>query len=82
MLIRLVTGCSWVTVEEILERRVSDTTLRSRRDEWMAAGVFDTVRDEAMEAYDRIIGLDMSEVALDGSIHKAPCGGAEPGRAP
>ena len=38
---RLVTGASWVTVEAILERRVSDTTLRSRRDEWITAGVFD-----------------------------------------
>jgi transposase len=82
MLIRLVTGSSWVTVEAILERRVSDTTLRSRRDEWIAAGVFDAVRDEAMAAYDRIIGLDLSEVALDGSIHKAPCGGEGTGKSP
>jgi transposase len=57
-LIRLVTGCSWVTVEAILERQVSDTTLRSRRDEWIAAGVFDQLRDHAIHAYDRIIGLD------------------------
>ena len=28
-------------VEALLERRVSDTTLRTRRDEWNAAGVFD-----------------------------------------
>lgn len=82
MLIRLVTGCSWVTVEEILERQVSDTTLRARRDEWIGAGVFDAVRVEAMEAYDRIIGIDMSEVALDGSIHKAPCGGEGTGKSP
>lgn len=75
MLIRLVAGCSWVTVEEIQERRVSDTTLRSRRDEWVGAGVFDAIRDEPMAAYDRIVGLGLSEVALDGSIHKAPCGG-------
>ncbi len=82
ILIRLVTGCSWVTVEAILERRVSDTTLRSRRDEWVAAGVFDELRDHALEAYDRIIGLDLSEVALDGSLHKAPCGGEGTGKSP
>ncbi len=82
MLIRLVTGCSWVTVEAILERRVSDTTLRHRRDEWIAAGVFDELRDHAVEAYDRIIGLDLSEVALDGSLHKAPCGGEGTGKSP
>ena len=27
ILVRLVTGCSWVSVEAILEYRVSDTTL-------------------------------------------------------
>jgi len=33
MLIRLVTGCSWVTVEALLDFQVSDTTLRARPDE-------------------------------------------------
>jgi transposase len=82
ILVRLVTGASWVTVEAILDRRVSDTTLRSRRDEWVGAGVFDELRDHALEAYDRIIGLDLSEVALDGSLHKAPCGGEGTGKSP
>ncbi|MFV1972009.1 MAG: IS5 family transposase [Acidimicrobiia bacterium] len=82
ILVRLVTGCSWVTVEAILERKVSDTTLRSRRNEWVTAGVFDVVRDEAVAAYDRVIGLDLSEVALDGSMHKAPCGGEGTGKSP
>lgn len=82
MLLRLVTGCSWVTAEAILDRAVSDTTLRSRRDEWIEAGVFSELRDHAIEAYDRIIGLDLSEVALDGSLHKAPCGGEGTGKSP
>ncbi len=82
ILVRLVTGCSWVSVEAILERRVSDTTLRTRRDEWIAAGVFDALRQHALHAYDRIIGLDLSEVALDGSLHKAPCGGEGTGKNP
>jgi transposase len=81
VLIRLVTGCSWVSVEAILEYQVSDTTLRARRDEWIAAGVFDRLRDHAVHAYDRI-GLDLSEVALDGSLHKAPCGGEGTGSNP
>jgi transposase len=75
MLYRLVTGCSWVDAEQLMGRRVSDTTLRARRDEWIAAGVFDKLAEEALSAYDRIIGLDLSDVALDGSQHKAPCGG-------
>jgi transposase len=82
ILVRLVTGCSWVSVEAILEHRVSDTTLRTRRDEWIAAGVFDQLRDQAVHAYDRIIGLDLSEVSLDGSLHKAPCGGEGTGKNP
>lgn len=75
ILIRLVTGCSWVDVEAILDHQVSDTTLRARRDEWIAAGAFDALATEALAAYDRIIGLDLGEVAIDGSQHKAPCGG-------
>jgi hypothetical protein len=62
--------------------RGSDTTLRARRDEWIAAGVFDALRQHALHAYDRIIGLDLSEVALDGSIYKAPCGGEGTGKNP
>jgi transposase len=75
ILIRLVTGCSWTTVEALLDGAVSDTTLRARRDEWIAAGVFETLAAEALAAYDRIIGLDLDDVAIDGSQHKAPCGG-------
>jgi len=75
ILIGLVTGCSWVDVEAILDHAVSDTTLRARRNEWIAAGVFDDVVEEALAAYDRIVGLDLDEVALDGSQHKAPGGG-------
>ena len=41
LMIRLVTGASWVDVEAIMGFEVSDTTLRARRDEWIAAGVFD-----------------------------------------
>ncbi len=60
MLIRLVTGCAWVDIEALLGGQVSDTTLRARRDEWIAAGVFDALAEEALAAYDRIIVLDLS----------------------
>lgn len=82
MLIRLVTGCSWEDTEQLLGRRVSDTTLRTRRDQWVRAGVFDLVVEEAISGYDRIVGLDLSEVSLDGSQHKAPCGGEGTGPNP
>ena len=79
---RLVLGCSWETVEHLLDRRISDTTIRERRDEWIAAGVFDRLINQAILAFDRIIGLDLSEVAVDGSQHKAPFGGEGTGPSP
>jgi transposase len=82
ILIRLVTGCSWVDAEHLLGGRASDTTLRGRRDEWIAAGVFDRLADEAIAAYDRIVGLDLSDCSIDGSQHKAPTGGEGTGPSP
>ena len=80
MLLRLVTGCSW----EVAARYtgVSDRTLRRRRDEWTTAGVFDALAEEAIASYDRIHGLDLAEVSVDGSLHKAPCGGQGTGPNP
>lgn len=82
ILIRLVTGSSWVDIEAILEHAVSDTTLRARRDEWITAGVFDQLAVEAEAAYDRIVGLDLTDVSIDGSLHKAPYGGEDTGPNP
>jgi transposase len=62
LFIRLVTGSSWVDLEAILDHQVSDTTLRARCDEWIDAGVFDQLRDEALRAFDRIIGLALDDV--------------------
>ncbi len=82
MLIRLTTGCSWVDIERLVDGRVSDTTLRGRRDEWIKAGVFDRLVAEALDSYDRIIELDLSECAVDASLHKAPMGGEGTGPNP
>jgi IS5 family transposase len=40
------------------------------------------LREMALAAYDRIIGLELSDVAVDGCITKAPCGGEKAGRSP
>jgi transposase len=82
MLVRLVTGCSWEDAERLCGNSVSDTTARARRDEWIEAGVFHAVAHEAICAYDKIVGLDLSEVALDGSQHKSPAGGEGTGKNP
>lgn len=80
ILFRLVTGCSWDVAGRL--EKGSETTLRNRRDEWLEAGVFDRLIEEAIAGYDKIIGLDLSEVAIDGSQHKAPFGGQGTGRNP
>jgi transposase len=80
ILFRLVTGCSWDVAGRL--GKGSETTLRRRRDEWMAAGVFELLVTEALGGYDRVIGLDLSEVSVDGSLHKAPCGGEGTGPSP
>ena len=49
---------------------------------WIAQGVFDGLVTEAIAAYDRIVGLDLTETAVDGSQHKAPCGGRGTGKTP
>lgn len=75
ILIRLITGAAWTTIEMLLDYQVSDTTLRARRDEWIDAGMFVAVAGEALMSYDRIVGFNLADVAIDGSNHKAPCGG-------
>jgi transposase len=44
----------------IADESCSDTTLRRRRDEWIALGVMDALRELVLEAYDRIIGLELA----------------------
>jgi len=77
---RLALGCSWVDAGRLVG--IGQATLRRRRDEWIEAGVFDALANEAIAGYDRIRGLDLSEVSVDGSLHKAPCGGEAPAPTP
>lgn len=75
----LVFGCAY---ERIADGCCSATTLRRRRDEWIEAGVMTALRELALEAYDKVVGLQLSEVAVDCCITKAPCGGEKAGRNP
>ena len=72
---RLITGASWETLEAMSGHQVSDTTLRHRRDEWINAGIFEQLAAHAINGYHRLIGLDLSQVCIDGSDHLAPGGG-------
>ena len=80
ILYRLCFGCSWTDAARLVH--TSATTLRRRRSEWVEAGVFDELVKEAIAAYDRICELDLSETCVDGSLHKAPCGGEGTGPNP
>lgn len=44
--------------------------------------MFDDLKREALAGFDQIVGLDLEDVALDGSIHKAPYGGEGTGPSP
>src|SRR4051812_24430971 len=75
----LVFGCGY---ERLADRTCSATTLRRRRDEWIAAGLFEALRGSVLAAYERLIGLDLADVSVDGCLTKAPCGGECAGRSP
>ena len=72
IVVRLVTGCSSDTAAILSPASVSEATLRRRYRSWNIAGVFDWVAEEAIESCDRIVGLDYTAAAVDGSVHKAP----------
>jgi transposase len=68
----LVFGCGY---RRIADATCSATTLRRRRDEWITAGVAERLRLAVLAAYDRLFGLELEHLSVDGCITKAPCGG-------
>ena len=68
--------------ERIASPGCSDATIRRRLKEWAAAGISEQVHTLALQAYDRMIGLDLDDLAVDGCITKAPGGGEVAGRSP
>jgi hypothetical protein len=75
----LVFGCGY---RRIADHTCSATTLRRRRDEWIALGVAGQPHRLALAAYDRIHGLQLEHLAVDGCMTKAPCGGQVAGPSP
>jgi transposase len=68
--------------ERIADATCSATTLRRRRDEWIRLGIWERLKLACLDAYDQMIGLDLADLAVDGCITKAPCGGECAGRSP
>ena len=75
----LVFGCAY---DRISDESCSESTLRRRRDEWIGLGLMETLREISLEAYERLIGLELADLVVDGCITKAPCGGEKAGRSP
>jgi transposase len=64
----LVFGCAY---ERIADESCSESTLRRRRNEWIACGLMERLREISLGAYDRFIGLELADLAVDGCITKA-----------
>jgi len=75
----LVFGCGY---RRIADQTCSATTLRRRRDEWITLGVADRLRLAVLGAYQRLFGLELAQLAVDGCTTKAPCGGQVAGPSP
>lgn len=70
-------GCSY---EGIADTTCSASAVRDCRDEWIEPGVFAQLKTIALDAYDRIVGLLLEGIAVDGCITEAPAGASAPAR--
>jgi hypothetical protein len=61
--------------ERIASPGCSDRTIRRRLAEWAGLGLGEALHAAALRAYDQVIGLELADVAVDGRLTKAPCGG-------
>ena len=68
--------------ERIASPGCSDGTIRRRVREWARLGLAEAVHALALRAYDRMIGLELEDVAVDACLTKAPGGGEAAGRSP
>lgn len=57
---------------------VKGSTLHSRYQQGVEAGLFARLRDGAPREYDDVICLDLEWTSLDGSQHQAPPEGVKP----
>ena len=73
-------GCSY---QSIADCACGATTIRERRDEWIGLGIFAKLKAIARDSYDRIVGLILEELAVDGCIaSQGPGGGSARAAAP
>jgi len=75
----LVFGCGY---RKAADETCSATTIRSRRNEWIELGVFEALELIVLEVYDRVVGLALQDIPVDGCHTKALSGGECAGPSP
>jgi transposase len=75
----LRSGCSYASIAGCT---CGATTIRERRDERTGTGIFGKLKAIARESCDRIAGLALEDLAVDGCLTGAPGGGDCAGRSP
>jgi hypothetical protein len=68
--------------ERIATAACSDRTIRRRLKDWARWGIATTLHARCLVAFDKMIGLRLGDVSVDGAITKAPCGGEKAGPSP
>lgn len=68
--------------ERIATTGCSDRTIRRRLQEWARLGLAEQLHTLVLQQYDRMIGLELDDVAVEGCITKAPAGGEVAGKSP
>jgi len=75
----LVLGCGSRRIDDATR---SATTLRRRREEWITLGLAEQLHLLVLSADDRMLGLQLDTMAVDGCITKAPAAANSPVAAP
>lgn len=68
--------------ERVASPGCSDRTIRRRVHAWADAGLTQQLHTLVLVHYDRMIGLELEDILVDGCITKAPGGGEAAGRSP
>ena len=68
--------------ERLASPGCSDRIIRRRLRQWAEAGLAQELLRLGLAAYDRMIGLNLDDLAVDGAITKSHCGGEVSGRSP
>lgn len=76
----LRTGCQWKALDAT--KFCPASTAHDRFQEWVQAGVFQTLWEHGLLAYDDWKGIDWSWLSMDGCMTKAPLGGEKDGQKP